>query len=1087
MCRRSEPFPVASRNVFGVVVFRVFLFQLILITAVAWGQDASTGALRGVVLDAQGAVITNADIVAIRVETGIRYHSATDSAGRFAVDLLPPGEYSARAEAEGMSPQISPVIRVEVGAAAQLTFKLQVAGPKETITVSESPRMAETDPSSVSALVEERAIKDLPLNGRRFTDLLLLSPGVTQDPRGLTSGSNGDLSYGGIRGYNTSFLVDGGDNNNGFYAQASGRYHAPYQFSDEVVQEFRVQSSGYGAESGRAGGAVVNVVTKSGTNTWHGTTFYHLRDSELGGAAPPFVGFNPSNEQHQFGATIGGPIQRSKTFLFAGYDQHIFNVPAVVEFDNGRTVVVPQLGVYPTPGDYEICNPAIGGPACDQALVMASAAQLSTMGGTFHAKLLGETGFVKLDRVLSPHQYLTARVSASRSYGANNVYFDPGSPITFDSIGANGEEDVATESASLSLLSGITPRLTSHLRVQFSRDLEQQSPNTTGTQTSIYSWMEDFGQSSTLPRQTREHRLHMAETLSLSRGRNQWKFGADGMRTWDYDYFPSLFGGEYFYDNISVNPWSLPIPFEPMHEGLQFTPLRAWAHNVPRYYEQNFGNPVSHPNSNDYAAFVQDTTRLTPHFSLSLGARYDLQTFSKTGMVSNPLWSQVGKMPLRGTNFAPRVGIGYSFGNDRPVMVRAGFGYFYTRIPQTYQSAVINDNGLSDNFISLDNTVSSQHQVFPSYPNAAVNCPRGPVSCTIPAAWQQYATSEVAAFAPDFKTPRVQQASLSLERELAGGLTGTVSYLYVHGVDMIRARDVNLPAPTYYSYPIVDSTGSIVPNAFYNVESFATWQTSYSIGCPYPPCINSLARPISQLGAIDQFESAGSTVYNGMTVSLRKRMSGGMYFNLAYTWAHAIDNGQDALVAGQPVTVQNSYASKSERGPSVTDQRNRLTISAIEEPHPFAQAQKALATLFDHWKISGMMTYGSGRPANATVSGDPNQDGNTSNDRLSGYGRNAFTGPDYASMDLKVGRMMNLGARYHLELTGESFNLFNRNNERLTVTDNGFQSPAGQFIKYTQYAGNTYYPAYYQQPTSLMKPTSSFAPRQMQLSMSLNF
>jgi hypothetical protein len=1086
MCRCGEPFLVRIGNVFRVVS-RVFLLQLVFIASGAWGQDASTGALRGVVLDAQGAAITNADIVAIRVETGIRYHSATDSAGRFAVDLLPPGQYSARAEAEAMSPQISPVIRVEVGAAAQLTFKLKVAGPKESITVSEAPRVAETDPSSVSALVDERAIKDLPLNGRRFTDLLLLSPGVTQDPRGLTSGSNGDLSYGGIRGYNTSFLVDGGDNNNGFYAQASGRYHAPYQFSDEVIQEFRVQSSGYGAESGRAGGAVVNVVTKSGTNHWHGSTFYRLRDSELGGAAPPFVGFNPSNEQHQFGATMGGPIQRSKTFLFAGYDQHIFNVPAVVEFDNGQTAVVPLVGIYPTPGDYEICNPAIGGPACDQALVMASAAQLSAMGGTFHAKLLGETGFVKLDRVLSPHQYLTARLSASRSYGANNVYFDPGSPITFDSISANGEEDVATESASLSLLSGITPRLISHLRVQFSRDLEQQFPNTTGTQTSIYSWMEDFGQSSWLPRQTREHRLHLAETLSLSRGRNQWKFGADGMRTWDYDYFPSLFGGEYLYDDISVNPWSLPIPFEPMHEGLKLTPLRAWAHNVPRYYEQNFGNPVSHPNSNDYSAFVQDTTRLTPHFSLSLGARYDLQTFSKTGMVSNPLWSQVGKMPLPGMNFAPRVGIGYAIGNDRPLMVRAGFGIFYTRIPQTYQSAVINDNGLSDNFISLDNTVTSQHQVFPSYPNAAVNCLRGPVSCTIPAAWQPYATSEVAAFAPDFKTPRVQQASLSLEREVAGGFKATISYLFVHGVDMIRARDVNLPPPTYYSYPIFDAAGGTFQNAFYNVESFATWQTSYSISCPYPPCINALQRPISQLGAIDQFESAGSSAYNGLTVSLRKRTSGGMYFNLAYTWAHALDNGQDALVAGQPVTVQNSYATKSERGPSVTDQRQRLTISAIEEPHPFAEGQKALGTLFNHWKISGIMTYGSGRPANATVSGDPNQDANMSNDRLSGYGRNAFTGPDYASMDLKLGRMMNLGERLHLELSGDSFNLFNRNNERLVVTDNGFQSTAGQFIKYAQYVGNTYYPAYYQQPTSLMKPTSSFAPRQMQFSMRLNF
>ena len=573
MCRCGEPFLATIRNFFRVVSL-AFLFQLILGASLAWGQDASTGALRGVVLDAQGAAITNADIVAIRVETGIRYHSATDSAGRFAVDLLPPGQYSARAEAEGMSPEISPVIRVEIGAAALVTFKLKVAGPKETISVSDAPRLMDMNPSSVSALVDEREIKDLPLNGRRFTDLLLLMPGVTQDPRDLTSGSNGDLSYGGIRGYNTSFLVDGGDNNNGFFAQASGRYRAPYQFSNEMVQEFRVQSSGYGAESGRAGGAVVNVVTKSGTNQWHGNTFYYLRDScflkmqpqshcLLGGAAPPFMSFNPNNVQHQFGATMGGPIQRSKTFLFASYDQHIFDVPRVVQFDNGSSVVVPQLGVYPTPGDYEICDPAIGGPACDQALVFASAAQLSTMGGTFPAKLLGDTGSLKLDRVLTPHQYLSARLSTSRSYGTTNVSFDSGSPITYDAMSANGQEDVATESGSLSLTGSMTPRLTSHLRAQFSQDLEQSFPNTTGVRTSIYSWMDDFGQSSTLPRQTREHRLHVAETLSLSRGRNQWKFGADGMRTWDYDYFPSLYGGEYFYDDIAVNPFT----FVPMHGG----------------------------------------------------------------------------------------------------------------------------------------------------------------------------------------------------------------------------------------------------------------------------------------------------------------------------------------------------------------------------------------------------------------------------------------------------------------------------------------------------------------------------------------
>src|SRR5437660_8489095 len=221
MCCRSKSFLVTTCNVTRVVIFRVFLFQFILAASGARGQDASTGALRGVVLDAQGAAITTADIVAIRVETGLRYHSATDSAGRFTVDLLPPGEYSARAEAEGMSPQISPLIRVGIGAATQLTFKLKVAGPKEPIAADDAPRMVEMNPSSVSALLDERAIKDLPLNGRRFTDLLLLMPGVTQDPRGWTSGSNGDLSYGGMRESNTAILAAAGADKHGSFAQAS--------------------------------------------------------------------------------------------------------------------------------------------------------------------------------------------------------------------------------------------------------------------------------------------------------------------------------------------------------------------------------------------------------------------------------------------------------------------------------------------------------------------------------------------------------------------------------------------------------------------------------------------------------------------------------------------------------------------------------------------------------------------------------------------------------------------------------------------------------------------------------------------------
>ena len=258
---------------------------------------------------------------------------------------------------------------------------------------------------------------------------MLLSPGVTQDPRSLTSSTNGDLSFGGLRGFQNSFLVDGGDFNNAFFAQARGLYRAPYQFSNEVVQEFRVSSNSYGAEQGRAGGAVVNVVTKSGSNHWHGTGLYYIRDSGFG-AADAFMTFKPHSRQQQGGGTIGGPIKKNKIFFFAGFDQHYFHVPDVVEFLNGTMQVVPQAGTGPySPGDYE---------ASDQALVFAAAAQLTSLAGSYPAAQIGNATYAKLDINLTPRNQLALRFNSSRYWGSNNVFLDPASPVTYDSISDNG-------------------------------------------------------------------------------------------------------------------------------------------------------------------------------------------------------------------------------------------------------------------------------------------------------------------------------------------------------------------------------------------------------------------------------------------------------------------------------------------------------------------------------------------------------------------------------------------------------------------------------------------------------------------------
>jgi hypothetical protein len=455
--------------------------------------------------------------------------------------------------------------------------------------------------------------------------------------------------------------------------------------------------------------------------------------------------------------------------------------------------------------------------------------------------------------------------------------------------------------------------------------------------------------------------------------------------------------------------------------------------------------------------------------------------------VSNPLWPSSGKVPFNPYNFSPRIGLAYSLGEARPLVVRAGYGWFYTRIPQIYNSTIATENGFSSFNLFLDNSNYYAHQVFPQYPNALVNCPLMAASCALPASLAQFAQAGISAFATNFKTPKVEQASLSLEREVVHRLAVGASYMYVHGVDLIRALDENLPPPVNVQYPVYDSAGINFLGTYYDVASFSTWQMTPSFTCPWPPCINPLARPIPQLGAIDVFQSAASSVYHGATLSIHRQMTSGLYFRLAYTFAKAIDDGQDALVAGEPALVQNSYAPNAERGPSVTDQRQRLAFSWIAEPRPFHRGHDMLATLFDDWKLAGVLSMGSGRPVTVNVIGDPNQDGNDDNDRLPGAGRNSFLGPDYASADARLTRLIHAGDRLKVDLIVESFNLLNRDNKLVTITENGLESSSVYFEKIFTQLGINYYPGHFQVPSNPLRIMNSFPPRQVQLALKMSF
>ena len=291
-------------------------------------------------------------------------------------------------------------------------------------------------------------------------------------------------------------------------------------------------------------------------------------------AQPAFAPDKPNSRQDQFGGTVGGPIRKNRAFFYLGFDENLLNVPSIVQFANGSTVVIPQAKDY----DY-----------LDQALVFAAAKELNNMGGEYPTKMWGNAAFGKLDYALSSKQLIFFRVSTSRYGGINNVFFNPSSPLTTYTETANGSEDVATESVAASLTSSWTSRFATHLRAQFSRDLQQSTTNSEDPKIKIYDLLDGTGRSNLLPRETQEHKLHIADTADIEAGRASWKFGVDFIRAWIYNYFPSMEGGEYYFDDVKVNPFT----FAPMRYGESLTPLRAYAHGVPRYYIQDYGTADS--------------------------------------------------------------------------------------------------------------------------------------------------------------------------------------------------------------------------------------------------------------------------------------------------------------------------------------------------------------------------------------------------------------------------------------------------------------------------------------------------------------
>ena len=292
--------------------------------------QSATGSIEGAVVDQTGAVMPGVTVTVVQTATGLTRTAVSDANGLFRIPLLPLGVYDVATELSGFTPRKLPELMLNVGQTVTLRIQMAVLGVAETVNVSGGTPIIETSRSQVSSTITETSVQNLPVNGRNFIDFALLTPGVTRDVR------TGDISFAGQRGTLNSLVVDGADNNNTFFGQTVGRTgsgRAPYQFSQDAVKEFQVNSNSFSAEYGRAGGAVINVVTKSGTNDLRGSVFEFYRDKALNANnAINELNNRPKSPYHynQFGGTLGGPIRPNRDFFFFNYDGQRNTQPNVV-------------------------------------------------------------------------------------------------------------------------------------------------------------------------------------------------------------------------------------------------------------------------------------------------------------------------------------------------------------------------------------------------------------------------------------------------------------------------------------------------------------------------------------------------------------------------------------------------------------------------------------------------------------------------------------------------------------------------------------------------------------------------------------
>jgi outer membrane receptor protein involved in Fe transport len=723
--------------------------------------QATGGAIEGTVTDESGAVLPAVTVTVRNAATGVTRETRTDGAGVYRAPLLPVGPYEVTAALSGFATTRRPNLTLTIGQTLIVDLALKVATTAEEVTVTAEAPVIEGTRTHQASTVGEAAVSNLPVNGRNFMDFVLTTPGVTRDTR------TGDISFAGQRGVLNSLIIDGADNNNTFFGQALGRTgsgRAPYQFSQDAVQEFQVNRNAYSAEYGRAGGAVVNVVTKSGSNDFHGSAFEFFRDKSLNAnsytnkIASPVRARSPFRI-HQFGASLGGPLHKDKAFFFFSYDGQRRKIP--------NPILLTLPASLPTDGDTQ-----------------RGLALVRSKTDDYQQTRDQDVFLAKVDYQMNSQHRLSVRYNHQNFTGGNN---ETGGVTNAQEH--SGDSLVRTRTVNAVLSSVFSPTLFNEFRAQWLRDNEPGQANTDEPEVTVRQGGQTvlvFGRNFFSPRETTIKRFQVADALTFIRGAHTWKAGFDLNFDRIFNFFPGNFGGRYVFNSLAALGRGVPSAAgESFQQGFAGTGTTG---------------PETHPDLNEYAVFVQDEWRATRELTLSFGLRYDVQDIAQPE-VRNPdpqlaaLGIDTSFIHVDKNNLAPRLGLAW---NPNPkTVVRAGYGLFYGRTP-----SIMIGTAHSGNAVNVVTITFTGNQV-PTYPARFSALPTG---AALPRPSVQF-------FDPDFQSPEVHQASTGVEYALNDDIALGASYLFVAGRKLALSRDFNVGPAVPTAIP-VQGGGSLTVNRY---------------------------------------------------------------------------------------------------------------------------------------------------------------------------------------------------------------------------------------------------------------------------------